>query len=165
MKSNEWAYIPGYKTPYRINRSGVVQQLRHGKWATIKSEVTPRRTEVRLRGLDGKQKRVGVFRLLDRCFCGGYGEKHGLRVGPKNGVRSDCTLENLTYRTQSEIGRANMTRTFRKPVIRYDRNGNTTLYRSVTEAARANGLTTSTLDRRMYGGVMDPRGYRFEPAK
>lgn len=161
---NEWAYIPGFKTPYRINRDGVVQQLRGKKWVTLKYDVTKRRTEVRLRSNDGKQKRVGVFCLLDRFFCDGYGEKNGLCVGPKNGVRSECSLENMEYKTQSQIGKKNMARTFKKPVIRYDRHGNSTIYSSISEAAEKNSLTPSSLDRRLYYGVLDPRGYRWELA-
>ena len=161
---NKWAYIPGFKTPYRINRDGVVQQLRGEKWVTLKYNVTKRRTEVRLRRKDGKQRRYGVFCLLDRFFCGGYGEKNGLCVGPKNGVRSECSLENMEYKTQSQIGKINMTRTFKKPVIRYDRHGNSTIYSSVTEAPEKNNLTPFALDRRLYHGVLDPRGYRWELA-
>lgn len=158
----EWRSIPGFQTPYRINKNGIVQQYRWEKWITIKQYVTPRRTEVRLRGKDGKQKKFGVFRLLDKFFCNGYGEKNGLCVGPKNGVKSECTLENLAYKTQSEIGKKSITRSMKKPVIRYDRSGKTILYESVQEAAKKNGITPQSLDRRIYGGVLDPRGYRWE---
>lgn len=156
-----WRRIEGYKYPYRINEQGEVQWFRWGRWMPMKIHLE-NRAEVRLRGLDGKQKRVGVFRLLDECFCGGYARKNGLCVGPKNGVKMDCTLENMAYRTQSEIGKRTMERTMRKTVIRYDRNGETVVYRSVKEAARKNGMAPSTLKSRMHHGVLDPRGYRFE---
>lgn len=156
-----WRRIEGYKYPYRINEQGEVQWFRWGRWMPMKPYLR-NRAEVRLRGLDGKQKRVGVFRLLDECFCGGYARKNGLCVGPKNGVQMDCTLENMAYRTQSEIGKRTMERTMRKTVIRYDRNGEATVYRSISEAARKNGMTKCALGRRLYGGVLDPRGYRFE---
>lgn len=159
---NEWAYIPDLQTPYRISKNGVVQQFRFGKWVTLKQEFTPRRTEVRMRTKDGKQKRFGVFRLLDKFFCDGYGEKNGLCVGPKNGVKSECTLENLAYKTQSEIAKNSLTMSMQKPVVRYDKNGNTTVYKSVKEAAKKSGMTPQSLDRRIYGGVLDPRGYRWE---
>ena len=161
MKKTEWRDIPGYANPYRISECGEVQQFRNGKWVTLLPE-TRNRTQVRLRGKDGKQKRVGVFRLLDEFFNGGYARKHGLRVSPKNGMKSDCTLENLTYKTQSEIGRAARSRSAKTPVIRIDRNGNTEVYPSVTEAAKASGLTIQALDRRMYHGVLDPRGYKWK---
>lgn len=147
-----WRRIEGYKYPYRINEQGEVQWFRWGRWMPMRIYLK-NRAEVRLRGLDGKQKQVGVFRLLDECFCGGYARKNGLCVGPKNGVKMDCTLRNMEYKTQSEIGKKSMARTMRKPVIRYDRNG---------EAARKNGMTEFALGRRLYRGVLDPRGYRFE---
>lgn len=156
-----WKGINGYKFPYRINELGEVQWFRWGRWIPLKIYLT-NRAEVRLRGADGRQKRVGVFRILDECFCGGYARKNGLCVGPKNGVQTECTLRNMEYKTQSEIGKKSMARTMRKTVVRYDRDGEATVYGSISEAARENGITTSGLDRRLYGGVLDPRGYRFE---
>lgn len=160
-----WKDIPGYKTPYRINELGEIQQFLRGKWRPVSHTVTPRRTEVRLRATDGTQKRVGVFRLLDIYFFNGFGAKNGLCVGPKNGVRSECTIENLAYRSQSDIGRSALSRSARKAVARYDTRGNVVLYKSVTEAARKNGLSLSALDRRIYGGVLDPHGHKFEIIK
>lgn len=157
-----WADIPGWASPYRINSEGVVQQLRWGRWITLSQKITPKRAEVRLRDKSGVQRKAGVFRLLDEAFCGGYAKKHGLCVGPKNGVRQECTLKNMAYRTHEEIGRRTMSRVFRKPVARYAPDGRMTLYHSVNEAARKNGLSRSALDRRLYGGVLDPRGFRFE---
>lgn len=162
---SEWALIRGFHHLYRINRSGVVQQQKGDKWVTLKRSVTRRRVEVRFRDLDGKQKKYGVFRLLDKYFCGSYGETHGFRVCPANGVRTECTVDNIAYKTQSEIGRKSLTRTMKKPVVRYDRFGNTTLYESVQEAAKKNGLTPQALDRRIYHGILDPRGYKWEILK
>ena len=156
-----WKEIKGYKYPYRISNQGDVQWFRWGRWMSLKV-ILSNRANVRLRGIDGKQKKVGVFRLLDEYFCGGYARKNGLCVGPKNGVQTECTLENMEYKTRSEIGKKSMSRTMRKTVIRYDRSGNATIYRSVQEAAEKNRLTTSSLDRRLYKSVLDPRGYRFE---
>ena len=161
MKKTEWRDIPGYAYPYRISDQGEVQQLRDGKWKPLTVTIT-RRAEVHLRLENGKQCRKGVFRLLDECFRGGYGKRHGLCACPRNGVKGDCTLENLTYRTQAEIGRSSRCRTGRKAVMRTDRHGNVEIYPSVREAARASGLTVQTLDRRLYHGVLDPRGYRWK---
>lgn len=156
-----WKEIQGYKYVYRINEEGKVQQFTRGRWIDIKRHITPRRAEVRLRGVDGKQKHVGIFRLLDLCFMDGYAHKNGLCIGPRNGMKSDCTLENMLYQKQADIGRKVISRTNRRPIVRYDRMGNTTLYKSVEEAATKNGLTRASLDRRLYHGVMDPRGYRW----
>ena len=158
----EWREIPGYKYPYRISDQGEVQKWDGKAWVTLIPDTISVRVHVRLKRENGVQHRVGVFRLLDKYFNGGYADKHGLCVGPKNGVKTECTLENLAYKTQSEIGRKALSRTVRKPVIRYDRYGNATIYPSVHEAATKNGLSKSSLDRRLYQGVLDPRGYRFE---
>ena len=158
----EWREIPGYKYPYRISNQGEVQKWDGKIWVPLIPDTISARVQVRLKRENGVQHRVGVFRLLDKYFNGGYADKHGLCVGPKNGVKTECTLENLAYKTQSEIGRKALSRTAKKPVIRYDRYGNATIYPSVHEAATKNGLSKSSLDRRLYQGVLDPRGYRFE---
>jgi hypothetical protein len=159
-----WRDIPGYAYPYRIRDRGEVQQFRGGAWKTISVRVT-RRAQVILRKPDGTQRRLGVFRLLDELFNDGYARKHGLCVSPKNGVKSECTLENLTYKTRAEIGRESWSRGSRRPVMRTDRNGNVELYPSVIAAAKASGLTVQSLDRRLYHGVLDPRGYRWKVLK
>ena len=162
----EWRDIPGYKYPYRISSEGVVQQLVRGKWKPLSVRLARGvRAEVHLRAFDGKQVRRGVFRLLDECFRDGYARKHGLCTCPKNGVKTDCTLDNLVYKTQAEIGRDSMKRSMCKPVVRYDRHGNTKLYKSVHEAAKDAGMPHQTLDWRLYHGVLDPRGYRWEVMK
>ena len=162
--TEKWAEITGYANRYRISTEGVVQQHRWNRWVTLSRQVTPRRTEGLLRGLDGKQKHLGVFRLLDRTFCGGYAEKHGLCVGPKNGVRQDCTLQNLAYRTQAEIGRESTSRHMKKPVIVYDRLGQAEIYHSLKEAALKTGLSRAAVGRRIHKGVMDAKGRHFELA-
>lgn len=156
-----WRDIPGYAYPYRISDQGEVQQIRNGKWVSLAVTVT-RRAEVHLRLENGKQCRAGVFRLLDEYFNDGYASKHGVCVGPKNGVKSECTLDNLAYKTHEEIGRNSFTRSAKKPVIRRDRAGNGVIYPSIKEAARKSGLTPQSLDRRIYNGVLDPRGYTWE---
>ena len=164
MKETEWRDIPGYAYPYRISDRGEVQKLKNGTWTPMAVRVE-RRAIVTLRTKDGKQRPMGVFRLLDEFFNNGYARKHGLCVSPKNGVKIDCTLENLTYRTHGEIGRSSRSRGSRKPVMRTDRNGKVTLYHSVNEAAKDSGLTIQSLDRRLYHGVLDPRGYRWKVLK
>ena len=161
MVNTQWRDIPGYAYPYRISDQGEVQQLRNGQWRPLSISIT-RRAEVHFRLQNGKQCRKGVFRLLDEYFNGGYARKHGLCVGPKNGFKSECTLDNLGYKTHEEIGRCSFTRSAKKAVIRRDRAGNEVIYSSMQEAARKSGLTPQSLDRRIYRGVLDPRGYTWE---
>lgn len=160
-----WKTIPGYRSSYRINEQGTVQQLTRGAWVDLAHQVSSSRAEVRLRGIDGRQKRRGVFQLLDQCFCGGYAKKNGLRACPKNGMKSDCRLENLCYRTQAEIGRKALSRHNKKVVRRIDRRGDFVEYPSIAEAAAKNGLSRSSLDRRIRGEVLDPRGLKWEIVK
>ena len=157
-----WRSIDGYKYPYRISDQGEVQKWDGKQWITLLQDTTSVRVQVRLKRMDGGQHKVGVFRLLDKYFNGGYAEKNGLCVGPKNGMKTECTLENITYKTHAEIGRKSIYRTARKPVVRYDRHGNSVIYPSIKEAAKKNGMTVSSLDRRLYHGTLDPRGYRWE---
>lgn len=154
--------IPGYAHPYRISDRGDVEQLRGGKWVRLRVRVRPNRASVYLRLPDGRQAERGVFRLLDEVFCGGYAKAHGLCVGPKNGIKTDYCLDNMAYRTQAEIGRRALSRWLCKPVVRHDPKGNVKLYKSITEAAMDSGLSVSGLDRRLYDGVLDPRGYTWE---
>lgn len=157
-----WKYITGYKFPYRVNQDGCVQKFQNNKWVSLSHIYTSGRMIVKLVKEDGTRVGYGVLRLLDKCFNDDYAKKHGLCVCPKNGVKSECTLSNITYKLPSEVSVASMLRHRRRPVIRYDRFGNSEVYKSVTEAAKKNWLSKSSLDQRIYHGVLDPRGYRFE---
>lgn len=157
-----WKEIPGYKFPYRISDQGEVQKWDKKAWVTLRHRITWNRLYVCLRQADGKQAKVALVRLMDDAFFGGRAKRDGLRMLHKNGVKTECSADNLVPTPQSELGRIYGARGARKPVIRYDRNGNSTLYHSVKEAAQKNGLSTSAMDRRIYGKVLDPRGYRFE---
>lgn len=64
-----WKPITGYLNNYRINELGDVQQFRRGKWISLTVNTRGPRAEVRLRGLDGKQKRVGVFGYWTDAFA------------------------------------------------------------------------------------------------
>ena len=160
-----WAEIDGYAYPYRISTDGTVQKKMGEKWITLAVSTDNGRAEVKLRRVNGTQRKVGVLRLMDRIFCDGYADKNNLRVTPKNGMKTDCALENLGYATQNEIGRAALRRTARKPVARTDRNGVVSVYKSLKEAAQKSGLTVSSLERRIKGEVFDPRGYKWEVLK
>ena len=159
----EWREIKGYKYPYRISDQGEVQKLTNKKgWVTLLPRMDNTRAVVQLRTVDGRHVRVGVFRLLDECFCGGHAKKHGLYISPKNGSALDCSVENILYHTKGEISAKTMSRSMRKVVIEYDKNNNTKIYKSITEAAAKNGIPQQTFSWRLRHGVLDPRGYRWE---
>lgn len=157
-----WKDIPGYARPYRINEHGTVQQGKNGKWVDLKPRIEASRCEVRLRDTRGQYQHVGLFQLLDRVFNDSYASKNGLCACPRNGVKSECTLENMAYMSQSDVARRCLGKARRKPVVRYDRHGESVIYKTVSEAAEKNGMTRSSMLRRMRGEVLDPRGYKFE---
>ena len=159
-----WKDIPGYGAPYRINEIGEVQQLRHGKWKPLKANLSRGRVEVFLRTIDGKQTKIGVFRLLDRAFRGGYADRNDLKTVAANGAWTECFLDNLAYLSQAEVARRGAVRCQNKPAMRHDRYGNTEMYKSIGDAAEKNGMSRSAMAQRLYHGVLDPRGYRFELA-
>lgn len=157
-----WKKIEGYKFDYRISDQGNVQRFFQDKgWVELKTKVSLNRLHVTLRRTDGTQTKIAVVNLMDKCFFGGYARKNGLKITHKNGIKTDCAAENLHFTTPEEIGRLWGIVGSRKTVIRYDRHGNATAYSSVKEAARKNNLTTSSMNRRLNHGVLDPRGYRF----
>lgn len=156
-----WRNISGYKFPYRISEEGEVQRQDPDGWHTLSVWINNKRAVVALRSMDGTQKRVPVTRLMDEHFFGGRAKREGLRISHRNGSKLDCSAKNLVFMTQSQLGKLHGSRGARRPVVRYDRNGRSTIYKSVKEAAEKNGMSPSTLDRRLYGGVLDPRGYRF----
>ena len=80
----------------------------------------------------------------------------------KNGAKMDCAVENLVITTKKEIGKHWGGTGRRKAVVRRDRNGAETMYKSITAAAKANGISRTGLCRRLNGKTQDPRGYRFE---
>lgn len=158
-----WRRIEGYKHPYRINEQGEVQRLdtKNG-WVPVTAQMTWGRAYVHMIRADGVRVKIAVVRLMDDAFFAGRAKRDGLCIVHRNGCKADCSLENLVVMTQSEVGRLHGWRGGSRAVIRYDRNGETVVYRSVKEAARKNGMAPSTLKSRIHHGVLDPRGYRFE---
>lgn len=156
-----WKEIGGYKYPYRINQDGIVQVKHDGKWRTLEQNCRHYgRAEVYLRQTNGLYRAVGVFRLLDKCFNDGYAEKNGLCVVPHDGDKGNTELNNIAYRTRLDMSRGSLGN--RKPVVRYDQNGNSTAYKSCRDAAKASGIKPTTFSARLKNGTQDPRGYRFE---
>lgn len=159
-----WREITGYKYRYRISDQGEVQRFypKHG-WLPITSKITWNRLHVTLRRTDGKQTKIAVVNLMDQCFFGGYARKNGFHISHKNGSKSDCAAANLFFTTRSEIGKHWGTVGPRKAVI-MTHKGKETIYPSMIEAARKNGMTKSALCRRINGEVYDQKGREFRYA-
>ena len=158
-----WKDITGYGCPYRINEEGDVWRFDRAqkKWMRCKPLVR-KRTVVFLRLKDGRQKQVGVTRLMDRAFFNGYGEKNGLSAYHKDGSKANCSRDNLLWMTQSEIGKIHGGRGRRKPVIEYDRQGKeVAIYKSITAAGKAHNVGRVAMANRISGRVLDPSGHFF----
>lgn len=160
-----WREITGYKYRYRISAQGDVQRFYHNHgWVPISSKMSWNRLHVTLRRLDGKQTKIAVVNLMDQAFFDGYARKNGLHISHKNGSKTDCAAENLIFTTQSEIGKHWGTVGPRKAVIMLYK-GEETIYSSMIEAAQKNGMTKSSLNRRIKGEVLDQKGREFRYAK
>lgn len=159
-----WRDIPGYAYPYRINEAGEVWRLdaKTRSWVQVKQLIRKRAT-VCLRREDGKQRHVGVARLMDRAFFGGYAEKNGLKAYHKDGAKGNCARNNLLWLTQSQIGQKHGGRGREKAVFEYDRFGSeVAVYRSITAAAKAHGMSRSAMANRISGLVLDPGGHFYK---
>ena len=156
-----WVAIDGYKYPYRVNEHAVIQKQKEtGEWVEISQWVSGHIVVVNLRTTDGKQKRITVSTIMDKAFFGGIVKREGLKMRHKNRIITDCSVWNLEPITPSDLGVIYGKLSGRMPVVRRWR-GTEILYKSKTEAARRNGLTRNSLDRRISGQVQDPRGYQF----
>lgn len=159
-----WKSITGFKYPYRISDQGIVQKFDNKKrWVTLTPKVGKCMC-VRLVTPEGHQMTKPVNSLMDEYFFDGYAKKNGLRVAHKNGAKTDCSKDNLYFTTQSEIGKRHGGTGRRKPVVRIWR-GEKTFYKSVADAAKKNGLSNSSLERRIRGVTLDPKGRKFEYCK
>ena len=101
-----WKEIYGYKFRYRINDDGKVQKFdsKRNVWVDLSVKVAERAT-VSLRTKEGKQVEVGVSRLMDQAFFGGYAQKNGLKAAHRNASKADCSRGNLIFLNQSQLGR------------------------------------------------------------
>lgn len=112
--------------------------------------------------LTGELERHYTIAELSERFSVPRAKRDGLHITHRNGVKLDCELRNLVAVKPGQAGRKYHGRPHKRPVIRLDLHGNEVIYPSVTDAARKNSLSISAMDRRLYHGVLDPRGYRFE---
>ena len=157
-----WRKIDGYQYPYRINEEAQVQKWDGKQWIDIRARISGNRAVVYMRTVEGKQYKAALVRLMDDAFWEGRAKRDGLHITHRNGVKLDCELRNLVAVKPGQAGRKYHGRPHKRPVIRLDLHGNEVIYPSVTDAARNNSLSISAMDRRLYHGVLDPRGYRFE---
>lgn len=168
-----WKNIEGYFWLYRINEQSEVERLTDkGEWKRMKHIIdfaqspTYPRVTVRMKGLDGKFRNVNVNSLMRGAFFPGLPE--GIRLAHRNGMSTDCALENLCPMTHSQCAKRNGGRN-RRAVEKVDRDGNVVaIYSSTIEAAKKNYMSRKSLWLRCNKQIQDPYsldGYTYRYAR
>lgn len=161
-----WKPIDGYFWPYRINEEGEVQRLTDsGEWIPM-TPILARSTKshpygrlvVNLKKADGRFQNTLVKTLMVDAFLGG--KKPGICYVLKNGMQTDCSLNNITVATPTQIGKAHGGG-LRRSIEKVDQDGNVVeLYPSIMEAARKNYISRKSILIRCQNKVQDP--YRLD---
>ena len=153
----EWRAIEGYYYPYRISETARVQMFDNGKWIDISAKLHPtsRRVEVSLRREDGSRKNASLAHLMADAFMGGC--KPGYNIIHKNGMKTDCEIENLAFATKYETGKKYGGTARRKPVLKVDKNGELlSVYPSAAEAGKANFISVCQVKKHCRGIIKNP---------
>lgn len=164
-----WKSIEGYRYPYRINEDGDVQRLQeNGEWLNLHPFLMKGGGGsagcymfVNMAVLPAGHKKVAVVRLMEGRFI--RHRRPGEVISYRNGMTQDCSAWNLYHTTHGEMNKK--LRNCRKPVEKIGRDGTVIdIYRSVSEAARRNFISTSCVYKRCMGRIKDPfglTGYSF----
>lgn len=154
----EWRPIEGYKFPYRISETARLQKFYKGKWVEVDTKFyggSHDRLEACMRTADSKKRIVGINTLMANAFLGGC--KPGYKVIHKNGMKTDCALENLAFASQKEIGKKYGGIGRRKSVLKVDKNGNLlAVYHTAGEAAKRNFMSETQVRKHCRGIVQNP---------
>lgn len=175
--SEEWRDIPGYEGRYQVSDMGRVKSLARvvdrGRWGEVdvpERVIKPVRINTGYLSvhlyLTGKYKTLLLHRLVADTFLP---NPDGLpEVNHLNGVRTDNRVENLEWCTREE----NLRHCYytlnvdsdkpKRPVICLDTG---TRYRSVSEAARKNGVLPSGVTQTCRGQLRQTGGLRFAYAE
>lgn len=164
-----WKAIDGYYFPYRINENADIEkQEASGRWVSLTSYMLRKHSTgygilcVTLRINKETRRHVPVKNLMANAFMGG--RRDGYIISHKNGMMSDCALENLYFTTQKELA-TKMGNHSGRSVEKIDPNGKVLdLYSSVIEAAKSNYVSKNAVWMRCTNRVKDPfkfLGYSF----
>ena len=168
-----WKRIDGYFWQYRINEHAEIDRLTDsGKWKRVKPISTfyhnPNypRFIVRMKGIDGKFKNVLVKKLVRDAF---FPDLPGhMRLGHRNGMVTDCSVENLYPLTRKQCGEKGGGGN-RRAVEKIDRDGNVVeVYSSTVEAAKKNYISRKSIWTRCTKRLENPYsldGYTYRYAK
>ena len=154
-----WKEIKGYKYLYRVSDQAEVQkQIPNGKWRTLRPYITQNQARVSLIRPDGTKHRASVSGLVVDAFMGGT--PPGMLRCHKNGMKWDNAVENIVFRTPAQSAKMHRPGNSRT-VLKLDREGNIVdMYKSGSEAARANHISQAAMSKRCLGLIEDP--YRLD---
>lgn len=154
-----WKLIEGYKYPYRVSDQGEVQrQAPNGEWRTRKAYPYSGQWRVQLWLPDGSFKRVQVSKLVADAFMGGT--PPGMLRVHRNGMKHDNAVENIVFMSRAKAAKQHRPGNS-APVLKVDKRGKVVaVYRSTSEAAKANHISQSAISKRCLGQIEDP--YRLD---
>ena len=149
-----------------MNENGEVQKLKDGTWIKLKPYMSANRVVVKMQTPEKKKVCVPLVWLVADAFMGG--RRKGFDIVHKNGSKFDCSVYNLRFATKRESGMISCGNR-RKAVEKIDRDGNVVaLYRSATEAAKANYIAKNAVGQRCRNELVDPfalTGFSFRYEK
>ena len=152
-----WKEIEGYKYPYRVSDTGRIQSCYSGKWVDLSPSVhgKRKRLEITFVAQDGTKELVPVKYLVADAFMGG--RRPGYNIIHKNGMKSDCAVENLAFANKHDTGKMYGAIGRRKAVLKLDRSGNLlAVYHSAKEAAKKNFMYEGQVKRHCRGDIQNP---------
>lgn len=155
-----WKIVEGtWRWPYRVSDQGEVQkQLPSGKWKTLKAYPYSGQWRLQMWVDEKNWKRVQVSKLVVDAFMGGT--PPGMLRVHRNGMKHDNAVENIVFMSRAKAAKQHRPGNSR-PVLKVDKRGRVVaIYRSQSEAAKANFITQQAISKRCHRLVKDP--YRLD---
>ena len=166
-----WKDIEGYEGRYQVSNLGrfrSLDRIEHGHFChgRLLSPIIDRKNYFNARlSTDGKVKTTGIHRLVAKAFVSGY--QPGLVVNHKDEDPTNNRADNLEWVTQhyNQMYGCGMERSAvkrRKPVVKVTEEGEVVAtYKSITDAARDNGVTEQAIVRCCKGKCVRVKDHRF----
>lgn len=156
-----WKALTGFRYPYRISEDAELErQWPDGGWRRLNPYFSvgsdgSRGLYVNMAVFPSGHKRMAITRLM--ALAGWIPpKKPGQIYWHKNRCAQDCSARNLELISASEKGKR-QNGPGRRAVVKIDRDGNELeVYRSVTEAAKANHVDRGVVTARCLGEVQNP---------
>jgi hypothetical protein len=176
-----WKPIPGYESLYEASTLGRVRSLFRYKKILKPSPVTTGYLTVEL-WKDKQRKRIGIHRLVAMCFCENPENKPFVNHldETKTNNRADnlewvTHVENCRYGTAIErrtqhldyskrrINNKHQIEVASKPIVQCNREGTPIKkWISITECAKALGMSPSGISKAIQRGSTTRNGYKFK---